>query len=95
MSKLTDTIKAALASTDSWTGPDKLLHLGAGFATALVVAIFTDEYVGLAAGVSIGAGKEMYDAANSDTHTVSGKDFTITAIGAVIGSVVGHYIRAV
>jgi uncharacterized protein YfiM (DUF2279 family) len=86
-------LKASLTVQDSWTGPDKIKHLGAGFVAAVVVTIVAvDPFLGFAAGAAVAAGKELWDAANSATNTASVKDFVVTVVGAVGGSVVGNFI---
>lgn len=80
------------APDDPWWGPDKALHLTAGFglsavAYAIGLLAFDDRWAatGLGGGVAIGlgAGKEGVDALGLGTP--SWKDFTWTVVGAALG----------
>lgn len=89
-------ISAAIAATtvtahaDSWYGEDKVGHfvMGAGVATAVTVAT-GNEWYGFAAGTAVGALKEIYDSQHKDKHTVSFKDFAVTAVGSLAGAKFG------
>lgn len=95
MKKLISTLLLSLAcmsaQADSWTGPDKKLHLGAGLVISGLVTMHTkDRETGFYAGVVAGAAKELIDATGAGE--VSGKDFAVTVIGAAIGSYLGGLI---
>lgn len=69
---------------------DKLGHLLVGaIVGAGVTLIFADPVMGAAAGIALGAAKELYDARHPDRHTVEFADFLATTIGAVFGAAVG------
>jgi uncharacterized protein YfiM (DUF2279 family) len=75
------------AHADAWTGPDKTMHFGIGAAIGSAgTLIFKNPNAGLVLGVAAGAAKEAYDAQHRDAHTVSAKDFAVTALGAFLGS---------
>jgi uncharacterized protein YfiM (DUF2279 family) len=70
---------------DEWTGKDKQLHFVGGAAIAAAVTAATrDEWAGFAAGTASGLLKEVYD--STGRGQVSGKDFAVTALGALIGA---------
>lgn len=95
MKKLIGSVLLALSCVssyaDSWTGPDKKLHLGAGLVVSGLVTVHTgDRKKGFYAGVIAGAAKELVDATGAGE--VSAKDFAVTVLGAAIGSYTGGLI---
>ena len=64
---------------------DKQLHLGGGFAVALLVGLHTQQWqLGLLAGVTAGAVKEVLD--EIAYGGADFKDFLATAAGAALGA---------
>jgi len=67
---------------------DKIGHFAAGATAAAVVPILVDHpkapEFGLAAGVALGIGKEIYDARRPDRHKVEAADIAATALGAAL-----------
>jgi len=91
ISALLLSLACVTAQADSWTGPDKKLHLGAGFVISSLITMHTkDRETGFYAGTIAAAGKELIDATGAGQ--VSGKDFAVTVIGAAIGSYLGGLI---
>jgi uncharacterized protein YfiM (DUF2279 family) len=79
----------AYAAPDSWTGPDKKMHLAAGATIAGTVSFATgNKLAGFAVGTLAGALKEGYDDRHRDVHTVSYRDFLVTVAGAGIATTV-------
>jgi len=79
------------ANADTWTGPDKTLHLLGGFTVSTLVTMHTkDPWEGFKWGVIAGAVKEGLDAMGAGE--VSGKDFAITVLGSAIGAYTGGLI---
>ena len=78
-------VTAASAQADEWTGKDKQLHLIGGAAIAAAVTAGTgNELHGFLAGTASGLLKEVYD--STGRGQVSGKDFAVTALGALLGA---------
>ncbi|CAB4150160.1 lipoprotein [uncultured Caudovirales phage] len=70
---------------DSWTGKDKQAHAIVGAAVGTITTMVTkDSRTGCAASAGIGLAKEVYDSQNRATHTVSFKDFAVTAIAGCL-----------
>jgi hypothetical protein len=66
---------------DTWTGPDKALHLGAGALIAGAVTAATNSRAwGFGAGCAVGVGKEVLD------PTFSNRDAIVTCAGAALGA---------
>jgi len=67
---------------------DKIGHFAAGATAAAVVPILVDHpkapEFGLAAGVVLGIGKEIYDKTKPHKHQCEVKDFLTTALGAYL-----------
>lgn len=85
------TLSCTTSFADSWTSPDKKLHLGAGLVISGLVTMHTkDRETGFYAGVIAGAAKELIDATGAGE--VSAKDFAVTVLGAAIGSYTGGLI---
>ena len=67
---------------------DKIGHFAAGATAAAVVPIFIDHHkapeFGLASGVALGIGKEIYDARRPDRHKVEAADIAATVLGAAL-----------
>lgn len=77
---------ALTAHADDWTGRDKTYHFAVGVLIgATTTAITKDVETGFLVGAGAGLLKEIYDS-TSDKHTVSFKDFAVTALGAAIGA---------
>lgn len=77
--------QAKCLTRDKWTGADKNLHLAAGVFIGSGVSVqFRDPLKGFAAGVAIGALKELSDSSGGGTCSL--QDFAVTAIGAAIGA---------
>lgn len=73
------------AKADSWTGKDKQAHAIVGAAVGTITTMVTkDSRTGCAASAGIGLAKELYDSQNRATHTVSFKDFAVTAIAGCL-----------
>lgn len=73
------------AFADEWHGKDKQIHLVGGAAVAAAVTAATgNEWHGFLAGTASGLVKEVYD--STGRGQVSGKDFAVTALGALIGA---------
>jgi uncharacterized protein YfiM (DUF2279 family) len=73
---------------DSWEGRDKSFHLISGIVIGASVTAYTKSPTkGVLAGVAIGVLKEVSDK-ESESHTASFKDATVTALGAIAGSYV-------
>lgn len=70
---------------------DKLLHIAAGAAISLAVGLLTGTpWLGAAAAVVAGFGKELYDRQHPDKHTPDMLDAIATAVaGAVAAGVLG------
>lgn len=80
-------ITSAAHADDTWTSPDKALHLGAGIAIGAIGTLATgSRTAGFALGAGAGLLKEVYDDRHRNIHTVSAKDFAVTALGAAIGA---------
>lgn len=78
---------------DKWSGTDKNMHFVAGaFAGAGATAQFRDPLKGFAAGVAIGALKELSDSRGGGTCSL--QDFAVTAIGAAVGAYGGAWLIA-
>jgi hypothetical protein len=76
---------AKCLTRDKWTGNDKNMHFVAGaFIGAGATAQFRDPLAGVAAGVAIGALKELSDSDGSGTCSL--QDLIATAIGAAVGA---------
>lgn len=74
------------AKADEWTTQDKSDHFAVGSAIALTgTHVFRDRRVGFALGAAAGLAKEFLDS-RSTNHTVSAKDFAVTAAGAFVGA---------
>lgn len=92
---------SSVAHADDWTGPDKKKHFAVGAAIGAAGTVAFGQRGGFALGVAAGAAKELYDLRHRDRHDVSGKDFAVTAVGALAGSalpglVLGpHYVGMV
>lgn len=72
---------------DEWTGPDKTIHLTVGaLAASITTAATANPVKGFAVGCGVGFAKELYDSQHRSVHTVSGKDFAVTCLGAAIGA---------
>lgn len=89
---VTSAASFAHADNDPWFGKDKAAHFGASALISAAgygvgVAAFGTRIDGLAiggsTGLTVGLGKEVYDAAGHGT--VSGRDFTWDAIGTATG----------
>lgn len=79
---------ADTAEADEWVGRDKEFHLIAGMVIGSSVTAYTKSPTkGVVAGVTVGVLKEIADK-ESETHTASIKDATVTALGAIAGSYV-------
>lgn len=73
------------AYADEWTGRDKEIHFVGGAAVAAAVTAATgNEWHGFLAGTGAGLAKEVYD--STGRGQVSGKDFVVTALGALVGA---------
>jgi uncharacterized protein YfiM (DUF2279 family) len=76
---------SASVQADEWTGKDKQLHLIGGAAIAAAVTAGTgNELHGFLSGTASGLLKEVYD--STGRGQVSGKDFAVTALGALLGA---------
>ena len=76
---------AGCATRDRWAGQDKMLHLGAGSVAAVAVGSqFKSPWAGFAAGVAIGAAKELTDSRGAGTCSL--QDLVATAVGAGLGA---------
>ncbi len=64
---------------------DKIIHFLVGYAVSLTLGHMGYPKTGLAVGVAIGAGKEIYDARHPKNHKAEFADFAYTAGGSVIG----------
>lgn len=72
-------------TSDLWRGPDKTKHMIGGAAIASAVTLATKEpHWGFAAGVAVGAAKEIWD--RRGNGTCSFQDFAVTAAGAAAGA---------
>lgn len=77
--------EARCISNDSWRGPDKVLHFGAGaFAGGMGTLAFKSPHKGFTLGLAAGALKEFYDSRGHGT--CSAQDFAYTALGAAAGA---------
>lgn len=93
MSKFSGVLLKILQSSDSWTGPDKILDLVAGFVVSLVVTVLTeDAEIGFSTGVGSAAVKVIFNTANSKKDACSFKDFTIGSLGALFGTALGRWV---
>lgn len=71
--------------SDPWQGPDKTKHFIAGAGVGAAVTLATERpHWGFAAGVAVGAAKELVDRRGSGT--CSFQDFAVTALGAAAGA---------
>jgi uncharacterized protein YfiM (DUF2279 family) len=78
-------LATAAAHADEWTGRDKELHFVGGAAIAAAVTAATgNEWHGFLVSAGVGLAKEAYD--STGRGQVSGKDFAVTALGALIGA---------
>lgn len=83
------------ARAESWTGPDKRLHLAAGALVAAPVSMLTDSWgAGAAAGCAVGVAKEISDM-RSPGHTPSYRDAVVTCVGAAVGAQLGVMVAPV
>jgi hypothetical protein len=72
---------------DSWTGRDKELHaLGGAVAGSLTTLATGNANYGCAVASGLGLAKEIYDSQHKATHTVSAKDFAVTAIAGCLAA---------
>ncbi len=78
---------ASTANADPWTGHDKELHAIGGAAIGSLATLATGSVgYGCAAATGIGLAKEIYDSQHKSTHTVSAKDFAVTAISGCLAA---------
>ncbi|MGQ3051112.1 MAG: hypothetical protein ACT6S0_04950 [Roseateles sp.] len=78
-------IERKCRTDDLWRGPDKTKHMLGGAAIASAVTLATKEpHWGFAAGLAVGAAKEIWDRRGSGT--CSFQDFAVTAGGAAAGA---------
>lgn len=78
--------QARCITNDPWTGPDKVKHLGVGFAVGSSVTLATKRpIVGLLSGAGVGIAKEVYDSRRPG-HVCSIQDAIVTAAGAAAGA---------
>lgn len=83
------------ARAESWTGPDKRLHLAAGALVAAPVSMLTDSLsAGAAAGCDVGVAKEISDM-RSPGRTPSYRDAVVTCVGAAVGAQIGVMVAPV
>ena len=83
------------ARAESWTGPDKRMHLAAGALVAAPVSMLTDSLgAGAAAGCAVGVLKEINDM-RSPGHTPSYRDAVVTCVGAAVGAQLGVSIAPI
>ena len=76
---------------DSWSGTDKIAHVGAGFLPAVIVGEhYKDPWLGFWAGVGISAAIEVIGAASGGV--CSPKDFAAGFVGAAIGAGTAYVI---
>jgi uncharacterized protein YfiM (DUF2279 family) len=80
-------VASTAAQADSWTGRDKELHSIGGAAIGSLTTLATGKAVhGCAAAVGVGLAKELYDSRHQHKHTVSAKDFAVTAIAGCLAA---------
>jgi len=90
MSNFTDRLKAAIFSSDKWTGKDKVKHVVAGFVIGFSVTLMSDnETYGFSAGVAAAFGKEVYDFVTPG-HMASSKDFLVTCAATALGCAIAR-----
>lgn len=76
--------QAKCLTRDKWTGVDKNMHFVAGAFIGVGATVkFRDPLAGFAAGVAVGALKELSDSRGGGTCSL--QDFAVTAIGAALG----------
>lgn len=77
---------SAAQAQDTWTGPDKKLHVAGSFAVGVVAGIYVQDNKPLAFGLAMvpGTVKELLDARQGGTG-FSGKDMVANALGAALG----------
>lgn len=86
---LVTSVFSCTVRADEWTGPDKVLHLGAGGAISLLATGVTGSAgMGAAAGCSVGVLKEISDT-QTRWHHPSIKDALATCAGAGLVSFTG------
>ena len=66
-------------------GLDKVIHFLVGYALSLTIGHMGYPKTGLAVGLAVGIGKELYDAKHPANHKAEFADFAYTAGGSVIG----------
>jgi hypothetical protein len=71
---------------------DKILHVVAGFAIAVVAGFFAGAFGGFALAVGIGLLKEAWDSKRSN-HTPDGDDAMATALGGFAGALAAFALR--
>lgn len=65
---------------DAWAGRDKVQHASVGAIIGTAIAASTGSPLqGCVAAATVGAAKEIYDAAHPSKHDASIKDFVVTA----------------
>lgn len=64
---------------------DKLIHLLVGYCLSVTLGHLGYPKTGLAVGIAVGIGKEVYDNQHRDRHKAEFADFAYTAGGAGIG----------
>jgi len=81
---------AEFRTNDSWTGPDKNLHAGAGLAIGATVTLATGRPLyGFLAGSAFGVLKELSDSRHPGTHDCTAQDLAVTVMGAAVGAYTG------
>lgn len=80
-------IAAIPAMADSWKGKDKDGHAIVGAVVGAGVTYATgNAWHGCAAATGVGLAKEIYDAQHKHKHTVSFKDFAVTAAAGCLSA---------
>lgn len=73
-------VLSPLVHADAWTGKDKVQHASVGAIIGTAIAASTGSPLqGCVAAATVGAAKEIYDAAHPSKHDASIKDFVVTA----------------
>lgn len=81
---------SALAGGDSWTGPDKVMHLAGGAVLGGFGTLATERKdLGTGLGCLAGLAKEVAD---RNRTGFSARDWAVTCAGAWLGAQVGGYL---
>jgi hypothetical protein len=67
---------------------DKFYHFIAGMFVTLIIGALSFASVGLFGGIAAAIGKELYDYAHPEQHTVDAIDFISTVVGVIVAYII-------